>query len=196
MIVNKNLLDILKERVALRFGTVPKTPTDFNLLAVDIFDSTGRSLGISTIKRIWGYVEANHGTSFSSLSILCRYVGFNDWDNFTHYVNNHVAANEPETSGFGNDTVLVTSFLPLGTKIQMDWYDEKSCRIRKIKEPDLFELEATRNIKLKSGDIGRIENIVLGKPFTFIGTRRGSHQMGTYFGAQKGGIKKITIISD
>ena len=82
MEIDQNILALLKEQVALKFGSVPKSPTDFNLLAGEIYKMTQRTLGVSTLKRIWGYVAAKHGTSYSSLSILCRYIGYADWDVF------------------------------------------------------------------------------------------------------------------
>lgn len=195
MEIDTKHLDSLKEKVAIKFGGSPKTPTDFNLLAAEIFEHTGRTLATSTLKRIWGYVSSSHGTSYSSLSILCRYVGYNDWDSFLHFIlknDNNVS----ETSGFSSEAWLITSNLNVGTTIVLKWLPDKSCRIRKINEPDLFIIEESANIKLIPGDKGRIEDIMLGKQFVLNATYRGEHVMGRYIGAQKGGIKNITIISE
>lgn len=193
MEIDQNILERLKEQVALKFGTIPKTPTDFNLLASDIYHCSGRTLGVSTLKRIWGYVSAKHGTSYSSLSILCRYLGYSDWDAFYSYASKYNSS--AETSGFNSDAIIDSSTLPVGTIIVLKWDVNKFCRIRKFKDPDSFKIEECGNIKLQPGDIGKIESLVMGKPFIMIATMRGGKPIGTYSGGFKQGISSISFVS-
>ncbi len=194
MNIDNKILEHLKEQVALKFGTSPKTPTDFNLLSADIYKKGGRTIGVSTLKRIWGYVSANHGTSYSSLTILCRYLGFQDWDEFAKYIIKKGDLND--TSGFNSNTVIVSSHLMIGTTIVVNWGANKFCKIKKIKDPDSFVIEASGNIKLQNGDRGRIESLVLGKPFISTDTIRNGEHVGTYTGALRTGITSITFTNE
>ena len=55
---------------------------DFEKLSDEIFDVTGISLSISTLKRLFGKVSYNNLPSLSTLNTMARYVGFEDWNAF------------------------------------------------------------------------------------------------------------------
>jgi len=55
---------------------------DFEKLSDEIFDVTGISLSISTLKRLFGKVTYNNLPTISTLNTLARYVGFEDWNAF------------------------------------------------------------------------------------------------------------------
>lgn len=43
-------------------------------------------LSVQTLRRFFGKIEKNKNVSKSSLSLLCRYVGYTDWDNFVNEI--------------------------------------------------------------------------------------------------------------
>lgn len=194
MEVEKNLLETLKARVAIKFGNTPRTPTDFNLLSSEITKVTGLTIGISTLKRIWGYVPSNHGTTYSTLSLLSKYVGYSDWDAFQKYVVNKTDSAKDETSGFGN-AIIMSEVLTIGTEIELQWSGDKMAVLRKIEEKDKFRLMATKNIKLQPGDTGRISNIALGSPLIIMNVKRKERNFGIYTGATGSGICSIRILT-
>ena len=55
---------------------------DFEKLSDDIFDATGISLSISTLKRLFGKVSYNNLPSAITLNTLARFAGFEDWNAF------------------------------------------------------------------------------------------------------------------
>lgn len=55
---------------------------DFEKLAERIFDSTGTSLSVSTLKRIWGRVSYSHFPNSASLNALAVFAGYGDWRGF------------------------------------------------------------------------------------------------------------------
>ena len=59
-----------------------KSPPDFNQLSLRLQKELKEEISISTIKRIWGYVEAKHNTRYTTLSILSRFIGYIDWYDF------------------------------------------------------------------------------------------------------------------
>jgi hypothetical protein len=55
---------------------------DFEKLSDEIFDATGISLSISTLKRLFGKVTYNNLPSVHTLNTLARFAGFEDWNAF------------------------------------------------------------------------------------------------------------------
>lgn len=192
MKVDTEAFQRLKNRVAATFTCNPKTPTDFDLLATDIFQRTGRAISVSTLKRMWNYVTAAHGTSYSSLTILSRYVGYHDWDVFCERTQREDDGSN--TSGFGNDAVIACHILDIDTELQLNWLPDKSCRLQKIAQPDVFRVVMSSNIKLLPGDTGHLNSLRVGIPFIITGCKRGATPIGTYQGATKNGVESIVIV--
>lgn len=81
--MEKNIaLEALVEITNNNLGFVPSTPTEFNDLSRLIHKKTGRSLSLSSIKRIWGYVRYEGFPSLTTLNTLAQYNGFKDWETF------------------------------------------------------------------------------------------------------------------
>ncbi|MDE6255910.1 MAG: hypothetical protein K2M39_06920 [Muribaculaceae bacterium] len=179
--------------MAIKFTQSLKTPTDFNLLANDIYKVTRQSISTSTLKRIWGYVNSGHGISYSSLSLLSRYIGYSDWDAFYRHIEKMGTSVCP-TSGFESNSIIVSSNLHIGTTLLLEWAVMKRCKLKKIKEPDIFQIEQSENIKLKTGDMGKIESIALGQPLILTDCQREGKNLGTYSGAVKEGVAKINFV--
>ena len=55
---------------------------DFEKLSDEIFDATGVSLSISTLKRLFGKVNYTNLPSVQTLNTLARFAGFEDWNAF------------------------------------------------------------------------------------------------------------------
>jgi hypothetical protein len=55
---------------------------DFEKLNTAIFDSTGVSLSVSTLKRLFGKVSYPNLPSVHTLNTLARFAGFEDWNDF------------------------------------------------------------------------------------------------------------------
>ncbi len=55
---------------------------DFEKLSEEIFETTGTSLSISTLKRIFGKVSYHNIPSVFTLNTLARFAGFEDWNAF------------------------------------------------------------------------------------------------------------------
>lgn len=191
MKVDSELLSQLKEAVAIKFGHTPRTPSDFDALSLDIQIRTGRTIGISTLKRLWGYVRAQSGTTYSTLSLISRYVGYNDWDAFCLA---RVESAEADDSGFSPDYIVKCSSLPVGQTILLRWGKNKALVIRKTQHPERFEIIHAENIKLKPGDTADITTLALGNPFCAGYCMRGKRILGAYTGARRDGISSIEII--
>lgn len=188
MKVDPTLLSMLQESVAMRLGFTPNTPSDFDALALDVQQRTGRTIGVSTLKRLWGYVRTESGTTYSTLSLLSRYAGYNDWDAFCHSRQESLHDDE---SDFSKIKIIKCASLPLGTTFILRWGKEKLLMMRKTDHPERFEVLHAENLKLRSGDKLDVETLATGRPFFASCCFRGKEMLGSYSGARRDGITSI-----
>ncbi len=184
-------LDLLLQTVGRTFGTTPRTPTDFVMLASEIQQSTGRTIGLSTLKRLWGYVKDQSGTTYSTLSLLSRYAGHSDWDSFCRFAT--IPAGEEDESGFSSEAIVHSAILVIGTKVELILGPYKRCVIIKTTEPDIFKIIEATNIKIEVGDTLCVACMAVGRPFFATDCRRGDRMLGSYTGACIERIRTIDI---
>lgn len=84
------LLGQVEEKV----GRKMKTPRDFDFLAEQIFETMHKSISVSTLKRVWGYVPANGITRESTLDLLAQFAGFASFSQFCQQTTKTPAAEE------------------------------------------------------------------------------------------------------
>ena len=78
----KEDFDRLKEEVERLVGRKIASPKDFDFLMRQIYGYTQELISVSTLKRMWGYVNSKSNPSKFNLDLLSRMVGFYDWDAF------------------------------------------------------------------------------------------------------------------
>ena len=178
-------LNHLREVVEETFGLKPVSPTNFDNLSYQIFSTTGHKVGVSTLKRFWGYVKSPYNATHTTLSVLARYAGYRDWDSFCSQYKGD------EDSDFSSSRLIVASELSLKCNVNVEWGSEKSLRLIKINQPNIFEVTESKNIKLLPGDILTIDTLIIGERFLARNCRRNGMDLGTYIGARKTGIKAI-----
>ena len=79
---NKDALKALIEITNEKLGFEPTTPSEYDKLIWQIQKTTGDTLRLSSIKRLWGYVKHEGRFSTSTLNILARFNGIKDWESF------------------------------------------------------------------------------------------------------------------
>lgn len=62
-----------------------KTPKDFEFLSECIFDKFHERISPTTLKRIWGYLSETTTPRKSTLDILSKFVGYDNWKDFTEF---------------------------------------------------------------------------------------------------------------
>ena len=146
----------LQEAVAERFQRRIATTCDFNQLSEAIKASVNDTLGASTLKRIWKYIEPNTQPRQSSLSILARYVGFEDFAAFCQSV-----STDDADSGFLSTEVFYTHSAIAGQRIEIKWLPDRRIIIRCVGEAR-FIVESNENSRL-------VENTLISIPYLIEG---------------------------
>lgn len=189
--MEKNLaLEALVDITNSNLGYIPSTPTEFNELSRMIQQKTGRSISLSSIKRIWGYVKYEGFPSVTTLNILAQYNEFQDWDTFLI----DTAVKNGGDSGFLSESIINASDLKPGEKLLLTWGNEKNMEIECI-EPMRFRVNASQNIKLKVNDTFSLHTLCVGHPVYVSDIRRDNDYIPAYIGARKGGLTTIYRIS-
>lgn len=78
MLLSSLTIESLKAISGLRFDRA----SDFDSFAKLIYDKTGCSIGVTTLKRLFGYIDDPRDTNKSTLNILARYLGFDSWKTY------------------------------------------------------------------------------------------------------------------
>ena len=78
MILSNIVIDDLKDKSGLLFDQAK----DFDMLAKLILDVTQRSIGVTTLKRLMGYIDDDHRTNSYTLNTIALYLGFSTWDDY------------------------------------------------------------------------------------------------------------------
>ncbi|MDE6271045.1 MAG: hypothetical protein K2M12_09370 [Muribaculaceae bacterium] len=185
--MEKNLaLESLVNITNSNLGYVPSTPSEFSELSRSIQKKTCRTISLSSIKRIWGYVKYEGFPSVTTLNTLAQYNGYKDWEAFL--IGN--TAKYGEDSGFLDESVVNQSNLNIGDKLLLRWDNEKACEIEYI-EDGRFRVNRSQNIKLKEGDTFTLHTLCVGHPIYVSDIQRGDQRFPGYIGAKKGGVTTI-----
>lgn len=79
----KQDIERLRTAVEQKLGRQVRTLKDFEMLREAIFQERHEMVSVSTLKRIWGYIQTDSLPRTSSLTLLAQYVGYADWKHFT-----------------------------------------------------------------------------------------------------------------
>ena len=148
----------LREMVEESVSRKMKTPADFQFLTGVIQERCKETLGVTTLKRIWGYVEGYDTTRYSTLSVLARCVGFRDWNDF---LANHDRTGESSNPVLGR--ALHPDEIPVEGLVRIAWSPDRRVLLRHLGEGSFMVVES-ENSKLKPGDSFSCSCFILGEP--------------------------------
>jgi len=79
MVFNSQIIEMLKSRSGLAFDKAK----DFELLCESIFKETDRTIGVTTLKRLLGYISDERNANEYTLNTIAIYLGYKSWDNLS-----------------------------------------------------------------------------------------------------------------
>lgn len=186
----KQALDALISITNHNLGFTPTSPSEFSELCWHIQKRTGRTISLSSVKRLWGYVNYQGFPSVTTLNNLAQFNNYKSWAAFL--LSDAVNTNDDD-SGFMAESVINADNLNNGDRILLTWNSEKSCEIEYISH-QRFRVNRSTNIKLKAGDTFSLHTISIGLPIYITDIARGTDRIPAYIGAKKGGILSITLL--
>jgi hypothetical protein len=98
-------IERLREAVEKTVGCKILTHKDFMSLSEAIYEQTNQTIGVNTLKRIWGSIEDSATPRPSTLNILAQYAGAESWEAFCNAENYppHSSDSHQETPDASHD---------------------------------------------------------------------------------------------
>ena len=183
--MNRQLLQLLIWKVEQRLGRSLDTPKDFEHLIAQLPHQD--ILSMSTLKRVWNYVPSQHVPRENTLSILARFVGCSDWNDFCRQYGK-------ESDSVFLTNVIKTTELQVGEEVLLEWMPNRSCLVRKVTEKTLMVVEAL-NCKLMKGDEFYTDWIAEGMPLCAFNVKRNGILLPDYIAGRKQGLRTVRKIS-
>lgn len=120
---------------------------DFELLAASIEKSTARHIGITTLKRLLGYINDERDTNEYTLNTIALYLGFENWEKYVK------ARCIDSVHGFKDESIYIHC-LSEGTYIKVKYFDREILfKVIIVDEKNVLKVEKAHNSSLKIGDI-------------------------------------------
>lgn len=175
-------VEALRRAIENKFGQSVSAPSEFERLRDSMFATLGETLSISTIKRVWGYVNGYESVRTSTLNTMARYVGFRDWKEFCETQAN------PDASTFPLQGVLVISTLAIGDRVEVTWSPGRRIVVQYMGQMRLCVVESERS-KLTVGTKFTCSGMVNGERLTVTQVETpGAKQALVYTCGKHGGI--------
>lgn len=184
---NITILRSLVEKVA---GQRMQTSNDYIYLCGCIQGRLNTTLGVSTLKRIWGYVDGVREPRTSTLDILSQYVGYPDWATF---VSDYCESDEAHSSQLLFANSVKSTDIPDGEEFEITWNPGRRLRLRHL-TADKFQVLASEKSKVKVGDTFHCDRFILLQPLYLFGLEREGCEPCDFVVGNKGGILTISLL--
>lgn len=152
MILSQDIIKDIKEKSNLMFDKA----ADFNVLTDEISKETGRTIGLTTIKRLFGYIDDDRKTSQYTLNTLALYLGYSDWKEYSR------SKNLDSDWNFDTDKVLIAE-QTIGTMIHVKYLDRiVTFVVTEYDNQKVLRVEKAENSSLKVNDILFVNSLQVG----------------------------------
>ena len=144
----QQIYEALRNAVVMVWGKKPHVIHDFHDLSDAIASSVNRHVSDTTLRRFWGYQEADKNISPSryTLDTLSIYAGFKSWDDFCEY-QNYFTENNSEMIF---NEYLHSTDLEIGYVVRLTWKPDRQMWVRYLGD-NMWSVEKSVNGKLSEG---------------------------------------------
>lgn len=184
---NINILRTLVEEAA---DHRVSTSTDFAFLSGCIQGRLKQTVSVSTLERIWGYVEGYQSVRESTLSILAQFVGYPDWKTF---VADYCEVPSAQSSHRVTAPTLRAADVPAGASIAISWNPGRRC-VLLHRGSGAWEVTESIKSKLAVGDTFRCQRFTLSQPLYLDDYRHADEEPGLYVVGNRGGLTAVEIL--
>ena len=181
----------LRSDLEQRVGQQLQSPADFQLLIQQIWEKKHAVLSLSTIKRLWGYVDSNGAPRLSTLNTLAQFLGFTDWNAYLVSLEQRGGTESAMFTGEG----IHTADLQAGDRIAVAWQPNRQCTFRYIGD-NQFVVEESKNAKLQRGTTFSASRFMISQPMYLdnILLADGTHT--SYVAGKRNGLTSVTKINN
>jgi hypothetical protein len=166
-----------------------RTPHDFDFLALEIWNRLHQNISTSTLKRLWRYVDGTQGPRLATLTLLARFVGYTDWDDYCETLKNRCEEDSATFSGEG----IRSEQLAVGDMVEVSWLPNRHCVFRYDGNMHYTVVEQ-QNSKLRIGDRFDTACFLVGQPMYLDNLKRGDAEPTSYVAGKKHGITNASLV--
>lgn len=178
----------LRKRVEERLGMPLRYSADCELLVQAIEEATGERLGVTTIKRMFGFAGELTEPRGTTMDVIAQYLGYTDMKDMSSKL-----GNRSDISMFTSVESVDPASLAGGTQLQIT-YDPDRLIVMTYLGDSRFIVNESQNSKLRKGDKIRIAQLAKGFDLLALGVVRDGEDIGQYHAAKNGGLTSIEII--
>ena len=153
MVLNNEIIDGLKEKSNLSLDKAK----DFTVLSASILEETNRYMGVTTIKRLLGYINDCRKTNEYTLNTIAIYLGCKSW-------NELCSSLRIDSDWNFEDERVYVSDLEIGKLVSVIYWNRKvTFEVVDFKGNKALKVTKVLNSSLKVNDILVIDYLEVGK---------------------------------
>lgn len=160
-----------------------RTPYDFEFLAGVVWERLHENISPTTLKRLWGYIDGADTTRRTTLCLLSRFLGYEDWE---AYLASLATRTDVESEAFAGEGLNIDD-LQAGECVEVTWLPNRRCVFRYEGDAHFVVTEA-ENAKLHVGDRFEAACFIIGKPLYIDRLVRGDEPPTAYVAGAKNGL--------
>lgn len=178
----------LIKKIEKKFGRQLRYSQECEPLVEAIYEETGERLGVSTLKRLFGFVGQVVVPRTSTMDIIAQYIGYPNYELLLKDMEN-----DSDISAFSPVDEIDVAEIQTGTQIQLT-YDPNRLIVMTYLGNSRFIVNESQNCKLQKGDIVRITHLAVGFDLLASEVVRDGNNIGPYHAAKQGGLTSLEII--
>ena len=176
----------IKEEIERVFGQPLKYPADCQRLALSVRDTLNETIGVTTLKRLFGFVSDVIEPRRSTLDILAKYCGFDDYEEMKK------AVSGAGDSDFEKEPDIKASSLLKDSIVGFQYLPDRKVKLRYLGESE-FEVLLSENSSLKEGDVITVSSFLENSPLIVSKVMRDSSDLGRYTAGKASGIFSLYL---
>ena len=181
----------LRSDIEKHIGQALLSPSDFHGLIQQIWNQQRAILSLSTIKRLWGYVESNGTPRLSTLNTLAQFLGFADWNAYLVALEQRGGIESALCTGKG----IQTADLQAEDRIVVAWQPNRQCTFRYLGD-NQFVVEDSTNAKLQQGITFSAARFMIGQPMYLDNILLADNTCTSYVAGKRHGLTSVTKINN
>ena len=181
----------LRNDVEKHIGQALLSPSDFHGLIQQIWNQQRAILSLSTIKRLWGYVESNGTPRLSTLNTLAQFLGCADWNAYLVALEQRGGIESALCTGEG----IQTADLQAEDRIVVAWQPNRQCIFRYLGD-NQFVVEDSTNAKLQQGITFSAARFMIGQPMYLDNILLADSTCTSYVAGKRHGLTSVTKINN
>ncbi len=179
------LSPVIKEMLEKRAGYEIRYPSDCERLVYEIADATRQHIGVTTLKRLFGFVKGTSAPRLSTLDILARFLGYRNYDHLL------LSLDPDKETALSPIRQIQAAEIAPGSRLRIA-YNHGSLSLECCGEC-LFRIEQSADSHLRTDDVATIRSFRVSYPLFIHQILREGTKLPAYVAAKVSGIERIEM---